>query len=384
MSKVESHIAVRASTSHAESPTPHSSVVSLIMEQAPQPVTSHSEGKGCMRETTQDLKSNCATEGQQQEKLHKGDGTDTVRVVQQQDSKDLYIPSPPAITHWNLMSTAATTITSNVQSRTTAATTMRHDIPYMLPLVDPPTSSSHRRLDRHYRTDTVMEETDHNAHRYSNSSTADAPPPMHEIQVPSRRPADIDDENEDDDDVDTTTSTQNLSRDGDQNHRYSRQDVIDYKGLFFTSQRQNYELHGQLQYIQEDNRKLKRQLIEMQKQLYAHGRNKRPAMTTLQHPHHRHQQYRTEVAPWSIPTSTNNVQPPCLQYRQPHRALMVRGCGDDHDNNATTTKITAATDNACHSPPTTFVSPELVTTSPQATNGVSMSVSSEESGNNHI
>jgi hypothetical protein len=48
----------------------------------------------------------------------------------------------------------------------------------------------------------------------------------------------------------------------------------DYKFLFFFSQREIHTLQGHLSCVQEENRQLKRKMIEMQKQLYSYCRNK--------------------------------------------------------------------------------------------------------------
>jgi hypothetical protein len=48
----------------------------------------------------------------------------------------------------------------------------------------------------------------------------------------------------------------------------------DYKFLFFSSQREIHTLQGHLSCVQEENRQLKRKMIEMQKQLYSYCRNK--------------------------------------------------------------------------------------------------------------
>lgn len=64
----------------------------------------------------------------------------------------------------------------------------------------------------------------------------------------------------------------------------------DYKSLYLSSQRELYDLRDEMAGVKEENRKLKRRLIEMQKQLYLYSRNKRQAAPSQ--------------AAWSIPHSS--------------------------------------------------------------------------------
>lgn len=57
-------------------------------------------------------------------------------------------------------------------------------------------------------------------------------------------------------------------------------DADEYKNLYFCGQREIYTLHCQMYSVKEENRQLKRQLIEMQKQLYSYSRNKRSAVSS--------------------------------------------------------------------------------------------------------
>ena len=275
------------------------------------------------------------------------------------------------------MSTAATTITSNLHPR--AFSYQQHQVQQVstIPMVVP--------THHHSQADVVVDDDVPN----SNIDT----PPVCEIQIPSqqrpKRRADVDDDygfDDDDDDADSTSSTQNLSRDDHQHY-----DAIDYKGMYFTSQRQNYALREQVQSTHEDNRRLKRQLIEMQKQLYTYSRNKRP---THHRTTHRHSNHETgEVAPWSIPMSSTHHHGHEHHHhhhqRQPPRVLMVRypqpPCIIENSNVSPTTptKATTQNENTTATVATTvaasFLSPlNPEVTAPALTNGVSMSVSSEE------
>ena len=296
---------------------------------------------------------------------------------QLRDTNDIHIPSPPAINNWHLMSTAATTITSNLHPRAFSYQQHQEQQVSTIPMVVP--------THHHSQADVVVDDDVPN----SNIDT----PPVCEIQIPSqqrpKRRADVDDDygfdDDDDDDADSTSSTQNLSRDDHQHY-----DAIDYKGMYFTSQRQNYALREQVQSAHEDNRRLKRQLIEMQKQLYTYSRNKRPThhRTTHRHPNHE----TGEVAPWSIPMSSTHRlhhHHHHNHHRQPPRVLMVRypqpPCIIENSNVSPTTPTKATTQNeittatVATTVAASFLSPlNPEVTAPALTNGVSMSVSSEE------
>jgi hypothetical protein len=309
-------------------------------------------------------------------KGEEGDSSTSCVMRQQQRrvGNTAHIPSPPIINNWHTMSTAATTITSNLHPRVSL------NQPHMLPMGVP--------THQFFPADVVVDDDIHNI----NIDT----PPVCEIQIPSqqqrpKRRADIDDDCNyyEDDDADSTSSTQNLSRDDHQQY-----DAIDYKGMYFTSQRQSYALREQVQCVLEDNRRLKRQLIEMQKQLYTHSRNKRPSVSSLSYHHsNRHPYHGTgEVVPWSIPTSSTSRSYQDYNHNSknhPHqqlRVLVARYPSSLNSNiveNAivcptTPTKATTHIESVTTaSTPTTSPS-DLQAIAPALTNGVSMSVSSEE------
>ena len=294
-----------------------------------------------------------------------------------------HIQSPPAINNWHAMSTAATTITSNIHPRVSLRQ-QREAPPHWLAMDLPP--------HYHYPADTTVVIDDD----LPNSNTEI--PPVCEIQIPShqrpKRRADIDDDcdyDDDDNDADTTTSTQNLSR---HDHQYSN--AIDYKGMYFASQRQNYMLREEVQCVKEDNRKLKRQLIEMQKQLYAYSRNKRAATSSMYHHANWHVSHDTnERVPWSIPVSTNQVsrhenhsQPRVLMVRQRHSTssnpnVIEHSIISPVIPTKTTTSMETLAATATTTTTTTAspLIPDMTTASP--TNGVSISVSSEEGNTSH-
>jgi hypothetical protein len=283
---------------------------------------------------------------QQQQRLR----IDMGRVVQHQESIEVPILSPPAIRKGLSLSTAATTITSNLHS-----TSLVRETPFTQPGVYHGTSpicdamASSSRWSRNY---TIEADDD-------DVQNTDIPP-ICEIRIPTtsrlHRQALVG-KRRNDIDGDTTTSTQNLSNDAGDGSFDCHNDTTDYKNMYLSSQREIFALRGQVSGIQEANRKLKRQLIEMQKQIYAYSRNKRQAVSSC-----KNSNPSTENdAPWSIPT--------CFSVQQ-HRSVAVIRHPTETVNNLQNT-------------PTLLTKPTgMVTAIPEITSsaskGVSMSVSSEE------
>ena len=99
-------------------------------------------------------------------------------------------------------------------------------------------------------------------------------PPVHEIRIPTPQHQD---------------DSSFCSADGD------NASVEDYKNLFFSSQRELHAAQEITAKVMEENRLLKRRLIEMQKQLFAVSRNRRSLTPdTIQN------------TAWSIPTNSDS------------------------------------------------------------------------------
>lgn len=152
----------------------------------------------------------------------------------------------------------------------------------------------------------------------------------------------------------SATSSQDISYGGDDDFE-SHNDMSNYRTLYFNSEKENYALRGQVLGLEEANRKLKRQLIEMQKQIYAFSRNKRQSGpgTVLS---------KSQI-PWSIPVVSCQQQ----KRREAPNVRVIREAAD----------ILPIEQNHSSISPTSLLT---VSTKPMsgASKSVSMSVSSEE------
>jgi hypothetical protein len=236
-----------------------------------------------------------------------------------------HIASPPAIRKERSMSTAVTTVISNKQS----AANIRN------------LSLEWRVTDLDDRQNGILysEEMDQ-----CNECHDD--PPICEIRIPNESSRKRRCSNSQRDGL-SATSSQNLSNDGDDDFD-SHNDMSDYKTMYFNSERENYTLRGQVQGMQEANRKLKRQLIELQKQIYAHSRNKRHAVFSYSPSQ--------SQSPWSIPV---------VSYLQQQRKAPIVRVIKEASNRQTHSSIT----------PTSLSTKEQTSGTSKS---VSMSVSSEE------
>ena len=105
-------------------------------------------------------------------------------------------------------------------------------------------------------------------------------PPVCEIRIPTPQ------QQEDDSVCSITGDTAPLANCGDDE---------DYKSLYFCAQREVHALQDHVSGVKEENRQLKRQLIEMQKQLFSYSRNKRQAVSSS-----------ATNSAWSIPQCPSN------------------------------------------------------------------------------
>ena len=243
-------------------------------------------------------------------------------ILPHMDSVNDPIASPPAIRKERSLSTAATTVISN-KKRFSPLREVSFGLDAVL-------HQEQLACDVHYSGSLVH----HN--NFQNH-------PPSEIRIPkaSMRKRRCLNTRENDDDEHSTTSSQDLSNDGDGEFD-SHNDMSDYKTLYFNCQRENYALRGQVLGMQEANRKLKRQLIEMQKQIFAYSRNKRRSDSSC----------KASVSPWSIPVGS--------YLQQERKAAVVRVPRE-------------ATSHAKITPPSQYHKPTS-----GASKSVSMSVSSEE------
>jgi hypothetical protein len=109
------------------------------------------------------------------------------------------------------------------------------------------------------------------------------PPPIEEIRIPTPQQNDPAANDVDDSTTassKTTTTIGNGGEDG-QCHHLPTESEPDYKNLYFCSMRVNYVQAQRLTYLSEENRLLKRHMIEMQRQLYGIFRNRRQAAGSM-------------------------------------------------------------------------------------------------------
>jgi len=90
----------------------------------------------------------------------------------------------------------------------------------------------------------------------STSGQPCTPPPVGEIQIPTLH---------------------NKNKKESSNHR--NHEHTDYEQLYFRAARRNYSIKKRYSLVTEENRRLKRHLIELQKKVFSTNRNKRPITT---------------------------------------------------------------------------------------------------------
>lgn len=104
-----------------------------------------------------------------------------------------------------------------------------------------------------------VDEEDHNRPRQQRTD-----PPVSEIRIPT--PQQLDESI--------------CSVNGDTAPLSNCRDADDYKNLFFSGQRTIHKLQDEIVSVKQENRQLKRHLIELQKHLFSYSRNKRPKNET--------------------------------------------------------------------------------------------------------
>jgi hypothetical protein len=244
------------------------------------------------------------------------------------------IASPPAIRKESSLSTVVTTVVSNKLN----SSAIRN-----LSLEWHATDHDDRQICFH-----------HSESMYPLNDSHDHPP-IREIRIPNdskkkRRclnssGADVDCHSQ------SAPTSQDLSNSGDEDFD-SHNDMSDYKTMYFSSEREKHALRGQVLGMQEANRKLKRQLIEMQKQIYAYSRNKHRVVTN--------NVSSLSQSPWSIPVVS--------YLQQPRNEPIVRVRKDANENSLNRQKNSSTT-------PTSLSNNDPTS---GASKSVSMSVSSEE------
>lgn len=114
-------------------------------------------------------------------------------------------------------------------------------------------------------------------------------PPIGEIQIPTLR-------------LDATTATSAIGT--------STYQPPNYEQLYFLSMRRNYRLKQNLRSVEEENRRLKRHLIEMQRRMFFSSRNKRiPCEAWVVPPSASHVAKRSRSNKCNVPQSVSTEEP---------------------------------------------------------------------------